>query len=492
MRYVLLTLTLLCCANVGAADRPDRPPNILLILVDDLKPALGAYGDAAAITPNMDALAARGVLFERAYANTAVCAPSRYELMLGARSTTTGLYGLDTSLRDAYPDAQTLPQALREQGYRAEAIGKVFHTGHGNTGDARSWSAPPIKDLVIEYVDPASTNGKLTREEAYFGNVEPYLGWRNLTLPRGPAWEAPEVADDAYADGRVAKLAAGRLAELARGDEPFLLAVGFARPHLPFSVPKRYWDLHDPGALPTAATDRMPEDAPRVAGKSNYELKQYAPVPRFGKPDAELSRTLVHGYYAATSYVDAQIGVVLDALDEAGLREDTIVVLWGDHGFHLGDHGLWTKHTTYEQALRLPLLIAGPGVARGVASAPTETVDLYPTLTAMTASDPSAPQGLDGFDLRAVLADPAAPTDGLAHSAFKRPKHTGLSVRDERYRLVLWKPDGRGRERIELYDYDEDPLELRNIADQAPEVVARLRDELDEAPAPPARGDEGR
>lgn len=227
-------------------------PNLLLILVDDLKPALGCYGDEAAVTPNIDAFAKSGMRFERAYCNQAVCAPSRFHLMLGTRSTSSGLYGLHVPLRKPYPNAITLPQYFRSHGYRAESIGKVYHYGHGLTGDPQSWSVPHFKDAVVEYLLEESNSGQLSREEAMFNNA---YGRRPIrSFVRGAAWEALEVADEAYADGRVAKETIRRLRNAAESpDQPFLIACGFARPHLPFTVPKKYWDLHDPVKLPMSA-----------------------------------------------------------------------------------------------------------------------------------------------------------------------------------------------------------------------------------------------
>ena len=225
-----------------------RRPNVLLILVDDLKPALGCYGDAIARTPQLDALAARGMRFDLAYCNQAVCAPSRFTLMLGSHSTSTGLYGLGSQLRQIVPDAVTMPQHFAKHGYRTGSLGKVFHIGHGNYGDPDSFSGPHFHDKVIEYLDPDSTQGgRLTREEAYFTNQR--LG-EIRSLPRGAAFESP-VADDAdYADGRIAAETINRLRAAkerrTREGTPFFIVAGFARPHLPFSAPKKYWDLYEP------------------------------------------------------------------------------------------------------------------------------------------------------------------------------------------------------------------------------------------------------
>jgi iduronate 2-sulfatase len=476
LKFAALLLTIICAPCSWAA--PARP-NVLLILVDDLKPALGCYGDAAAITPNIDRLAARGTRFDLAYCNQAVCAPSRFTLMLGSRSSSTGLYGLSSDLRKTLPDAVTLPQHFARQGWHTESLGKVFHIGHGNFGDPQSFSVPHFKDKVIEYLDPASTaGGQLTREEALFTNQ--MLG-QIRTLPRGAAWESPEVPDEAYADGRVA---AETIRRLQKARAPFFIAVGFARPHLPFSAPKKYWDLHDPAKLPMPTTAQPPEGAPTIAGKRGGEIAAYAPVPE--QEDAAfspaLTRRLIHGYYASTSYVDAQIGKVLAELDRLDLAKDTIIVLWGDHGFHLGDHGIWTKHTNYEQANRIPLLIVAPGVTPPGSRTHqlAESVDLFPTLAELAGLPaPSGPQPIDGRSLVPVLKDPQARVRDHAYHCFPKER-MGRAIRTERHRLVEWKVPGASPEtaELELYDYETDPLETRNLAAAQPETVRRLREIL--------------
>ena len=292
-------------------------------------PALGCYGDPVAQTPGIDALAARGMRFELAYCNQAVCAPSRFTLMLGSHSTSTGLYGLGSKLRKIVPDAVTMPQHFAQYGgYRTESLGKVFHIGHGNEGDPQSFSVPHYKDKVIEYLDPASTDGgKLTREEAYFTNQK----LREInSLPRGAAFESPDVIDEKYADGRVAAETIKRLqaakARRAEDGTPFFIAAGFARPHLPFSAPKKYWDLYDPALLPMPEFELHPNGAPAVSKKRGGEITNYTPVPLKDPIGDELQRQLIHGYYASTSFFDAQIGKVINELDRLELAENTIVV----------------------------------------------------------------------------------------------------------------------------------------------------------------------
>jgi len=492
-RIVGLVLTAVVVAASGVCRAADKP-NVLLILVDDLKPTLGCYGESAARTPNIDKLAARGMRFDMAYCNQAVCAPSRFTLMLGSHSTSTGLYGLGSKLREHVPDAVTLPQHFAKHGYRTESLGKVFHIGHGNEGDPESFSVPHFHAKVIEYVDPASTEGgQLTREEAYFTNQQ--LG-RIGSLPRGAVSERPDVPDTAYADGRVAEETIKRLraAKERREKEgtPFFIASGYARPHLPFSVPKKYWDLYDRAKLPKPAVEVPPVGIPPVAWKTNAELENYAPIPKGGVVTGDLVTQLIHGYFAGTSYVDAQIGKVLDELDRLGLSDNTIVVVWGDHGWHLGDHGLWTKHTNYEQANRIPLIIAAPGVTKAGSSTKqlAETVDLYPTLAELASlPKPTGPQAINGLSLVPVLRDPAVRVRDHAYHMFPR-NILGRAIRTERYRLVEWNKAGGPAEeaKLELYDYETDPNETKNLAAEKPDVVAELRKTLAGYPTPIPRG----
>jgi len=472
--------------NADSAQEQQRP-NVLLILVDDLRPAIGAYGDPVAVTPNIDKLAANGFKFENAYSNQAVCAPSRFNLLLGSRSSSSGIYGFGQNFRDYYPDAVTLPQYFKQHGYHTESMGKVFHIGHNTYADEISWSVPHHKELVIEYVDPESKKDGFTREEALFSNQSAH------GLPRGFAWESPDVADDAYADGRVAQRAVERLRDLkAQPDQPFFLAVGFARPHLPFSVPKKYWDLYDEAGLPLPTRTVRPEGAPPYAVKYGTEIDQYVPIPEKVTeepfPDS-LTRKLIHGYYAGVSYVDSQIGKVLDELASLDLDDNTIVVLWGDHGYMLGDMGMWTKHVNYELANRIPLIISAPGVATPGAQTGqlTETVDIYPTLVELAGLPaPEVPQPFDGLSMVPVLRDPETHIRDHAYHCFPRGGYLGRAIRTDRYRLVEWKKIGDTSESVqyELYDYRNGPAEAKNIAAEQPEVRSALQAILARHPAP--------
>ena len=478
-----LTSSVVLAAIVGgsaaASDRASRP-NVLLVLIDDLKPSIGAFGDETARTPNIDRLAEAGARFDRAYCNQAVCAPSRIHLMTGMRSTTSGIFGLSRDLRALHPNVVTLPQVFRANGYTAESIGKVFHVGHGSRGDRVSWSSTPWHESPIDYALIESTGGTLTREEALFSNWSEGDPWR---LPKGAAWERADLEDDVYADGRIAIEASRRLEDYASTDGPFFLAVGFTNPHLPFAAPEKYWDMYDRDSLPLPRTTSPPDGAPRFAGKSRRgEIGNYTPIPGGNEPfDEELTRTLIHGYYASVSYVDAQIGVVLDALEGSGLADETVVVLWGDHGFHLGDLGLWTKHTNYEQANRIPLIIAGPGVEPSEPRSFAETVDVFPTLIDL-ADLPvvEVAQPIDGVSLVEAIGGQDAMVRQFARHDYRRGGHEGRAIRTPEHRLVEWTPmDGRPSGTVyELYDMVADPHETKNIAAEQPSIVSRLADHL--------------
>ncbi|HVK06470.1 MAG TPA: sulfatase-like hydrolase/transferase [Armatimonadaceae bacterium] len=506
--------SLIPAAAAGGAARAQQPetapapaaarPNVLFIAVDDLKPLLGCYGDATVRTPAIDRLAARGVLFERAYCNQAVCAPSRNALMTGMRPQTLGIYDLATNFRRSAPESVTLAQSFLKAGYRTEAIGKIMHLGHGNREDAASWSVPHAHPGGL-YASPATLADirKRTQEARARGG-----GGGAAAEARGPATESADVPDSAYGDGKVADEAIKRLRGAAKEKpgQPFFLAVGFYKPHLPFCAPKKYWDLYDPAKFSLAQPQAAPVGAPDFAPQYGGELRNYHGIPKQGVLPAGMQRHLIHGYHAATSYMDAQVGRVLDELDASGLARNTIVVLWGDHGWHLGDHGMWCKHTNYEQAARIPLIVAGPGAKAGVRTRSlVETVDLYPTLCALAGVPSAATQTLEGVSFAPVLGDPAAKTrDSIIHVYPRGQGLLGRAVRTERHRLVEWKKPGAPADTavFELYDYEADPLETRNLAAEQPDVLARLRavlakhpeakPQISAAPRPAAAGRQNR
>ena len=467
-RLVRVAAVALLGLAAGAQAADARRPNVLFIAIDDLKPAIGCYGDALAKTPNIDRLAARGTMFTRAYCMQAVCAPSRNALLTGLRPEVLKIYDLGTNFRRRAPDVVTLPQHFKQQGYASHGLGKIFHVGHGNHEDPASWSVPHFQAKTVSYALAENRMRKLTREDARFSNdtsrpVE--------SLPRGAAYESAEVPDDAYPDGRIATEAIARMRAFKETGEPFFLAVGFLKPHLPFCAPKKYWDMHDPNAFALPERTTPPDGAPAFASQFGGELRQYDGIPQKGPLPADLQRTLIHGYYATTTYMDAQLGRVLSELDALGLAENTIIVLWGDHGWHLGDHAMWCKHTNYEQATLSPLIIAAPGrKAAQKSEAITEFVDVYPTLCELAGLD--KPSHLQGESLVPQLTAPERAGKVAAFQVYPRSTREtgpllGHAVRTGRWRYVEWrKSDGTAAAR-ELYDMQNDPNETANLADSA-------------------------
>ena len=470
-----LSLSLLACVAQAAET---KPLNVLFIAVDDLRPEINASGSNVIKTPNLDRIAAKGTTFDRAYCQQAVCSPSRSSLMTGRRPDATRVWDLETHFRKALPNAVTVAQYFKEHGYYSMSMGKIFH---GGFDDTLSWSEPSQYPKAPGYVSAAAL--KMQDDPA---NID------KKGRARGPAVEEADVPDDTYTDGKVARLAVKTLGELKQKGKPFFLAVGMAKPHLPFVAPKKYWDLYDPAKIYVPAFQKLPAGAPAFVGHNNSELKSYADIPNEGPITEALARRLRHGYYAATSYMDAQVGLVLDALEKEGLADSTVIVLWGDHGWQLGEHGLWHKHTNFEIAARAPLLISMPGQkAAGRKSASlAEFIDIYPTLA--DACGLPKPKDVEGVSLRPVLDDADAKVRPVAISQYPRndagKSLMGYSIRDDRWRLVLWRDRADNTiHATELYDEVGDPHETVNVATKAEhaEIIARLSKFLP-APIAPA------
>jgi arylsulfatase A-like enzyme len=465
MRLLALLVLGCFCAALSAAET--KPLNVLFIAVDDLRPEINASGSKVIKTPNMDRIAARGTTFDRAYCQQAVCSPSRSSLMTGRRPDATRVWDLDTHFRTALPDAVTVAQYFKNHGYHSQGMGKIFHGGYD---DAPSWSVPWQTPKAPAYASEAAL--KLAADPA---NID------KKGRARGPAYESADVPDDTYTDGKTSRLAAKTLAELKQKGKPFFLAVGMAKPHLPFVAPKKYWDLYDPAEIYVPAFQKLPAGAPGFVGHTNGELSSYAGMPKDGIVDAATARTLRHGYYAAISYMDAQVGIVLDALEKEGLADSTVIVLWGDHGWQLGEHGLWHKHTNFEVSARAPLLISMPGQKEpGRKSASlAEFIDIYPTLA--DACGLPKPKDVEGVSLKPVLDDASARVRPVAISQYPRndagKSLMGYSIRDDRWRLTLWRDrKDNSIHATELYDEANDPHETVNVAtkDEHAEVIARL------------------
>jgi len=481
--------------------------NILFIAVDDLKPYINSLGYTNAITPNLDRLVSSGMAFTSAYCQQAVCGPSRASLLTGLRPDKTQVWDLQTLIRSKNPDIRTLPQQFRMSGYKTIGMGKIFDPRSvDKESDVQSWSEPYKKkfklaagyeDLAYEFYQNPAIKAKekagLKIKVADQEKSDIKLSTENLDVP-----------DDAYMDGAMANFAIDQLKLLKGSGQPFFLAVGFKKPHLPFVAPSKYWNLYDRNSLPLAAWSQKSKDGPQIAYHNSGELRSFADIEPLGdhasgnggllKLSEDKQRELIHGYHACISYIDAQIGKLLDALRNNGLDQNTIVVLWGDHGWHLGDHGLWAKHSNFEQATHVPFIISIPGLTNGKKYVhPVEFVDIYPTLLDLVEID--IPVHLDGKSLLPALKDPSVPVKSSAISQYPRGagkgarEIMGYSLRNGRYRFTEWignhfttaQPfDPKDVKAIELYDMQQDPNETTNIANDPSmkNVLTQLSGEL--------------
>jgi arylsulfatase A-like enzyme len=416
--------------------------NVLFIATDDCGCALGCYGHPLVRTPNLDRLARAGVRFDRAYCQFPLCSPSRTSLLTGLRPDTTQVFDLQKHFRSVLPDVVTLPQLFQKHGYYAARVGKIYH--YGVPGDIGTSGL----DDPLSWHDVVNPRGRDKAEEALLTNHTPKRG-----LGSSLSFLATDGTDEEQTDGMGATEAI-RLMESHRA-EPFFLAVGFYRPHCPYVAPRSYFELYplDQVPAPVFSPDEV-HDVPPLA------LASTQPLPWFGVTDAQ-ARESIRAYYAAISFMDAQVGRLLAALDRLSLREKTLIVFWSDNGYHLGEHGLWKKQSTFEESARVPLLFAGPGVTAAGQSCrrPVEFVDIYPTVADLCGL--TAPTNLAGVSLRPLLANPEAPWDRPAYTQVDRGGVPGHSVRTERWRYVEWD---NGRQGGQLYDHTQDPQEQHNLA----------------------------
>ena len=502
----MLVISLLNAENVFSQAKPR--PNILFIAIDDLKPLMGCYGNTIVKTPNIDRLAKRGTVFLQNYCQQAVCGPTRASLMTGMRPDYTKVWDLKTRMRDVNPDIISLPQYLQSQGYSTQGIGKVYDPRCvDNEIDKPSWSVPYHKTnkkyypkelgepALTRYQNPATKSlaAQYAKEAAAQG-LKGSEANDYVTTKVRPTTECEEVPDHAYNDGANTLQAKDILIQLSKQSGPFFLAVGLAKPHLPFVAPKKYWDLYQRDQLPVAEFQNKPADAVNIAFHNAGEIRAYTDIPAvlstvsdkgFGITLPEdKQRELIHGYYASISYTDANVGVLLNTLDSLGITDNTIIVLWGDHGWHLGDHNLWCKHSNFEQATRAPLIIAAPGLAKKPTKSPSEFIDIFPTLCDL--SGIPVPAHLQGKSLVPLMKNPDASVKTFSVSQYPRSSETaenerlgyagtnvmGYSIRTNRYRYTIWMKNGyRSTDPFsasllvgsELYDYEKDPLEKVNF-----------------------------
>jgi iduronate 2-sulfatase len=460
--YTVVTVAALSLIPVVATSAAETPrasarPNVLFIAVDDLRTSLGCYGDRLAKTPIIDQLAKASRCFTRAYCHQSVCGPSRTSILTGRLPDNTRVWHNRNLFRDALPNAVTLPEYFKNHGYHAQSLGKVLSGNNRRAEqDPQSWSVPPLLK------GPGWANYALEENRGQSG--------------KGPATEQTDLPDEGYSDGKLAALAVRTLDDLARRDQPFFLAVGFFKPHLPFCAPKKYWDLYDPANFEPVGETSRTKNAPDVAYPDHLELGGYKDIPEDEKVSAEQARHLRHGYYACVSYADAQVGKLLDALKRLGLDEHTIVVLWGDHGYSLGEADHWCKDTNFEMDTRTPLMFRFPGMPEpGVATeAMMEYVDIYPTVVELAGLP--ATKGLDGTSLVPVLKNPRQKGRQFVLSQFARPfkpstpEIMGYSIRTQTHRYTRWV-QWPTREMLheELYDY----ASSRSAVREGPFLVER-------------------
>ncbi len=477
-----LVATAAFAALSATAAETRRPPNVLFLAIDDLRNDLGAFGAAHARTPQLDRFAATARLFTHHYVQVPTCGASRAALLRG-RYPTEAAHVSNSAIATTHPrwgDAN-LPAWFQRHGYRTLALGKITHHPGGLTG--KHWAEGP-EELPHSWERSWIPDAPWRTAE---GMMHAYANGKPRIPGKTPPWEAFDGPDTAYPDAWVASEAIATLRQLAGSNRPWFFAVGLFKPHLPFSAPKRYFDLHDPGKIPPPPNPRKPAGASGWHASGEFR-RNYGHDGRDPDTDPEYARLARRAYAAATSYVDAQAGRVLETLAELGLDRNTVVVVWGDHGFLLGDHAIWGKHCLYEKALQSPLLIRAPGLAHpGQASAAVvETVDIFPTLVDLCALP--APAGLDGRSLRPQLADPAAPSAKPALGFWTSGQRT---IRTERWRLIAHSPSPPAPgapPAVELFDLAADPHETRNVAAVEPVTVASLLARLPAPFATPNRG----
>ncbi len=488
--FLLLAFCSIQCIGCKQATTESKPPNVIFISIDDLRPALGVYDDPIAITPHIDQIASEGTTFRQAFCQSAVCAPSRASLMTGVRPDSTRVWHLGDKFREINNDAVTMPQYFSEHGYHTINLGKIFHN---YMPDSISWDEPDLRpskylkedwlgrDGETFYIDPAVHKSQVRKRDSLL-KLRPVRyadGWNT-----GPAWEAADVHDSMYYDGTQNELAKKALTRLAKGDKPFYMGLGFFRPHLPFTAPKKYWDLYDPNQIPMATNPNIPEGAPLLTMNSMYELRHYDGFGHIGHPTSDYRmsedtiRILRHGYYASISYVDKLVGDLITHLKDLDIYHNSIIVIWGDHGWKLGDHNSWGKMTNYNIDLQVPVIIRAPKQRnRGAHTyALTELVDLFPTICELAGIE--IPTYMQGLSMAPLMDKPDRDWKTAAFSQFhRRPKvsadgqrYMGYSINTKTHHYIEWydwdHEEGlRGNLReTELYDRIHDPHETVNIS----------------------------
>ncbi|WP_440876001.1 sulfatase [Thalassotalea sp. PLHSN55] len=510
-------------------------PNVLFISIDDLRPEIGSYGSNIAVTPNIDKLASQGIQFNHAYAQQAICGPSRASVMTGLRPVTLGVTHNYVKFRAKIPEVVTIPQYFKEQGYQTTYVGKIFH--HGDLDDEKSWSWLPKASWLpsstakpVRYANAGNAQIQQTHRKAMFAK---YGQQARFGLGSGPAVEGEPVADHIYPDGYSTELAIAALARLTESNQqPFFLAFGMKKPHLPWIAPKKYWDLYQRDKIMLSQDTQAPQNGATMGLHASFELRTFFDIPKQGNISTEQAKQLKHAYLATVSYVDAQIGKLIAALAKENLLDNTIIVLWSDHGYHLGEKGIWGKATNYEIATRVPLIFWTPKLAKQYqqnaasvrSNALVELVDIFPTLTVLAGLE--TPQNLDGISLVPLFSQPERQLKTAAYSQFPTPalrewgayplrkgmretyfgplieqvedkiksqvgqrwqrelfeQHLmAYAMRTKQYRLIAWQ-DTRDYNKapmfVELYDHQNDPNETNNIAASERTIASLLLKQL--------------
>ena len=530
LQFLIFLIVLTSCKSKQETKgvlQEEKRPNILFIAIDDLRPELGCYGSDIAISPNIDALAATGLLFNNAYCQEAICSPSRASLMTGARPESIQVIENFTYFREQNPDIITLPQHFWANGYETVYTGKIYH--NKEFGDAElSWSRKSVAMVnpKVAFGFKLPENQKLQKENAAAMVAKYGENALRNGLGKGPAYEFADFPDNEYEDGHNTDLAIATMKDMLEKNpnKPFFLGLGMKKPHLDWVAPKKYWDLYDEDKIQLAEHVEAPKNGATMGLHASFELRARADIPKKGDIDKELALNLKHAYLACVSYVDAQIGRMLSALDDAGVRDNTIIILWSDHGWHLGDMGIWGKATNYEIATRVPLIISTPNMPAAIRGKKTdalvELVDMYPTLCDLAGV--SLPAHLEGQSFAPLLSDPGRDWKKAVFSQFPTPalrewaanplskgmretsfgplieeveedikaqqgdnwnrelfenRLMGYAMRTNNYRFVVWKDYTKPKADpifFELYDHQKDPSETINIAAGNPVLVGEL------------------
>ena len=493
--------------DIDNSQKKIEKPNVLFISIDDLRPSLGVFGDSIAITPHIDQLASEGTTFIDAYCQASVCAPSRASLMTGLRPDSTRVWHLGDKFREINPNAVTMPQYFSKFGYHTVNIGKIFHN---YMPDSISWDEPDLRpsryvkkdwlkrDGETFYISEEVNASQAVKRDSLL-KIKPVRyadGWNT-----GPAWEAADVHDTMYYDGAQTKLAKATLTRLSKMNRPFYMGLGYFRPHLPFAVPKKYWDLYDPNKMPLANNNMIPEGAPLYSMNSMYELRSYDGFSHIGHPTSSYQmgedtvRTLRQGYYASVSYVDALLGDLFSHLKQLKIYENTIIIIWGDHGWKLGDHNSWGKMTNYNIDLKVPVIVRYPNqeFQGGKANGMIELVDLFPSICEMAGID--IPDYMQGTSFVPLTKNPKLDWKKATFSQFhRRPKvsadgkrYMGYSMNTKEYHFISWyewdaQTGNRGKfKSYELYNKIFDPFETQNIAEREDmrDIIMTLSNQLE-------------